>query len=390
MARILVIYKQFPAPSVGHAGGESLYGLMEALRAHGHELALVARIRDEELPQLETVRALCSRVDTVPHHRSLGGPRLLAFARSYGMLRRAAIRALRDVRPDLVHIETTQTAVALLGVRLPPSSFRTQDVNWFLWEQQAASQQGLRRRLTLLLAALARRAEPWLYRRHALLLAISEGDRRLLAPHCAPRPLLVIPLAPGVHDDPAIPPAVPPGPNVLFVGAMSRAYNVAGVTWFLDQVWPQVLAQVPEARFYIVGKDPPAALQTRHDGTHVFVVGFVDTLEPWYRAAAVCISPLLVAGGLLQKVIDALTMGAPVVATSVSNHGIGATPGEHLLVADTPTAFAEAVTRLLQDVALREHLGAAGRLFVEAHYAPGPAMARWDAALRRLLPLQNP
>ncbi|MFN2108355.1 MAG: glycosyltransferase, partial [Anaerolineae bacterium] len=229
MPRILFIYKQFPAPSVGHAGGESLFGLMEALHQRGHQLALVARMRDEERALLPQVEAICERVITVPHHRSLPEWRPLALARSYLALRRAAKGALRELRPDLVHIETTQTAVVLLGLRLPPSSFRTQDVNWFMWQQKAAHARGIQRLWARTMAAAFRTFEPLLCRRHDLLLAISEGDRILLAPVCGERPLLLVPLAPVVPADPDGPPAIPLGPPVLlFVGAMDRAHNLAG------------------------------------------------------------------------------------------------------------------------------------------------------------------
>jgi glycosyltransferase involved in cell wall biosynthesis len=386
MARILVVYKQFPAPSVGHAGGESLFRLMEALHRRGHRLSLVARILDEERALLPHIEAICERVHTVPHHRSLPGPRPLAMLRSYMDLRRAVKNALRELHPDLVHIETTQTAIVLLGLRLPPSSFRTQDVNWFMWQQKAARARGLKRLWTTTMAAGFRLFEPLLCRRHDLILAISEGDRALLAPVCGNRPLLLLPLAPAVPASPDAPPAIPPGPPaLLFVGAMDRAHNLAGVTWFLDHVWPLIRAAIPEARFYVVGGSPPAELRARADGEHCFVTGFVDDLASWYRAAAVFVSPLLVAGGLLQKVVDAMALGVPVVATTVCNHGIGATPGEHLVTADTPEAFAAAVVALLRDPEARARIGSAGQRFIQEHYDAEASIAQWEAALLALL-----
>ena len=387
MARILFIYKQFPAPSVGHAGGESLFGLMEALHRRGHRLALVARILDEERALLPAVEAICERVITTPHHRSIPGWRPLALARSYLALRRTAKRALRELRPDLVHIETTQTAAVLLGLRLPPSSFRTQDVNWFMWQQKAAHARGLKRLLAQTMAAVFRVFEPLLCRRHDLILAISEGDRGLLAPVCGNRRPHLLPLVPASFDDPDAPPTIPPGPPaLLFVGAMDRAHNLAGVTWFLDHVWPRIRDALPEgenspARFYIVGGHPPAELRARAGEDHCVVTGFVQDLASWYRSATVFVSPMLVAGGLLQKVVDAMALGVPVVATSVCNHGIGATPGKHLLTADTAEEFAAAVLALLRDPEARARLGSAGQHFIQTHYDTEAAIAQWETAL---------
>ncbi|HEY76073.1 MAG TPA: glycosyltransferase [Thermoflexia bacterium] len=381
MARILVVYKEFPAPSVGHAGGQGVFRLMAALRRRGHSLLLVARMRREEAPLLKEVSPLCEAVLTVPHHTAMDGPRLLTLPRSYLALRRAAARALREWQPDQVLVEFAQTAVVLLGLRRPFTTFRPHDVNWFLLEQRAARSSGLRRRVLRTLAGLFRWLEPWLCRQYDLVAAISEGDRRLLAPRCGDRPAVLLPLNPALSVVEADP-AVPPGPNVLFVGAMYRSFNVEAVRWFVERVWPKVLTRVPEARFYVVGYRPPPEVRALHDGKHVFVTGYVPDLAPWYRAAAVCVSPLLVAGGLLQKVLDALAMGVPVVATPVSNHGVGGTPGKHLLVADEPDSFSEAVVRLLTDPVERERLGRAGKRFVETRYDLEAALDRWEAVVR--------
>lgn len=384
MARILITYKEFPALSVGHAGGQGVFRLIRLLHQRGHHVFLVARLRPEEAPLVEQTRLLCEQVVTVPHHRALSGPFPLTLLQSYLALRWATAHALREVQPDLLFIEFAQTALVLLGLHRPYAAFRTHDVNWFLLEQRAAHQRGLRRTLTRITAGVFRWAEPWLCRRHDQVLAISEGDRRLLTPRCAPRPVLLLPLAPALCADESAVPRVPPGPNVLFVGAMYRRVNVEAVEWFLNEVWPQIRLEVPQARFYAVGYRPPPRLLNRDDGEHVFVPGYVEDLAPWYQAAAVFVSPLRVAGGLLQKVLDALAMGVPVVATSVSNHGVGATPGEHLLVADEATTFAACVVRLLRDPQERARLGQSGQSFVRERYNLEEAVARWEATWERV------
>ena len=216
------------------------------------------------------------------------------------------------------------------------------------------------------------------------MLAISEGDRQLMVDDCDPERLLMVPLTPAFRDPGGLVPAVQGGAILLFVGAMSRDHNQQGITWFLDHVWDRVLAEVPEAQLYVVGGSPPESLIRRSDGSRVIVTGFVDDLAPWYRAATVFISPLLVAGGLLQKVMDAMAMGVPVVATSVCNHGIGAVPGVHLLIADGPGAFATAVIELLRDPDRRAALGTAAQAFIASDYDLDRAVDQWDAVIRRL------
>jgi len=378
MAHVLFVYKQFPGPAVGHAGGEALFGLMQGLHQRGHRLTLVARILEAERAQLPAVQALCDAVITVPHHRDVPGSRPLAVARSYLALRRAVQQTLRAARPDFVHVETTQTALILSGMKLPPASFRTQDINWFLQTQRRRHLRGWPALVARGLELIFRWLEPLIWRKYDVLLAISEGDRQLMTPHKANKPLLIVPLAPAltVRDRPA--PAVAGGPVLLFVGAMARDHNISAVNWFLNGVWPRIHAAVPQARFYIVGGAPPDEIRAAADGTSVFVTGYVADLAPWYAAADVFVAPLLVAGGLLQKVVDAMAMGVPVVATSVSNHGLCARPGEHLLTADTPEAFAAAVLELLRNDDDRSRLGAAGRRFIDDHYDLETALDRWE------------
>ena len=133
---ILFVYKQFPGPSVGHAGGESLYRLMEGLHRRGFMVSLVAKIREEEEDHLPVLQSLCENVYTTPHFRSMSGPRWQTVPKSYLALRKLTKQAIKELEPDFLHVETTQTAVTLLGLHRPPASYRTQDVNWFLYEQR--------------------------------------------------------------------------------------------------------------------------------------------------------------------------------------------------------------------------------------------------------------
>src|SRR5207302_967431 len=136
------------------------------------------------------------------------------------------------------------------------------------------------------------------------------------------------------------------GAELLFVGAMHRDANVDAIRHFCDAVLPRVRAEVPEARLTIVGADPPAEVRRLAASPGVQVTGFVEALEPYYARATAFVSPLRIAGGIPGKNLDAMAAGCPIVTTTLGNEGLGATPGEHLLTADTPGDFAAAVVRL--------------------------------------------
>jgi sugar transferase (PEP-CTERM/EpsH1 system associated) len=173
-------------------------------------------------------------------------------------------------------------------------------------------------------------------------------------------------------------PAPPRDPYALvFTGAMDYYANVDAVAFFAEEVLPLVQRAVPQATFYIVGSRPTAAVQALERRPGVVVTGFVEDIRSWYARAAVCVVPLRIARGIQNKMLEAMAMGRPVVASTPAAEGLGALAGEELLVADAPEAWAEAVVGLLRARARAEALGEAARRLVERDYV-------WERSMRRL------
>jgi sugar transferase (PEP-CTERM/EpsH1 system associated) len=168
------------------------------------------------------------------------------------------------------------------------------------------------------------------------------------------------------------PMAALPGPLIVFTGQMDYAPNIDAVSWFAGQVLPRL----PGAHFAIVGRNPADAV-TALASPRVTVTGAVDDIRAWLAAADVVAAPLRIARGIQNKVLEAMAMGCPVVASPAAFEGIEAEPGRDLLVADGAQAQADAIAGLLADPPRARALGAAGRARMEAAYA-------WDA---RLAPL---
>jgi len=116
----------------------------------------------------------------------------------------------------------------------------------------------------------------------------------------------------------------------------------------------------------------------------VSVPGYVEDLEGCYKKASVFVAPILIGGGIIVKILDAMAAGTPVVTTSFGNEGINAVAGRDLLVADDPEGFAGAVIRILQDQEFARHLAGAGREFVEKNYNREAVIAEIVAAYEEL------
>lgn len=154
---------------------------------------------------------------------------------------------------------------------------------------------------------------------------------------------------------------------LVFTGAMDYWPNVDAVQWFADQVLPLVLAQAPQARFYIVGARPSAAVQALASRPGIVVTGTVPDVRPYLAHAHAAVAPLRIARGIQNKVLEAMAMGRPVVASPQAFEGIQAVRGQDLLVADAPADYAAAVLGLL--AAPVPALGRAARECVVRHYS---------------------
>ena len=167
------------------------------------------------------------------------------------------------------------------------------------------------------------------------------------------------------------------GPLAVFTGQMDYRPNIDAVRWFAQGVLPLVRRHHADARFAIVGRAPTDEVRALAAQAGVIVTGEVPDVRPWLAAADAVVAPLLLARGVQNKLLEAMAMARPVVASAAAAEGIDASPGEHLLVADGAEAMADAVLRLFDDAQAAAAMGRAARARMIERYG-------WDA---RLAPL---
>ena len=152
--------------------------------------------------------------------------------------------------------------------------------------------------------------------------------------------------------------------SIIFSGNMGYAPNVDAARYFYEDIFPLIQKQIPNVQWTIVGTDPAPEVSKMADNPAVTVTGRVPDLRDYMNRAQVAIDPLRVGAGLQNKVLEGMSMGLPMVITSVANEGIQAVHGENILIADEPEAFARHVATLFEDVEQRSRLGAAARAFI--------------------------
>ena len=167
-------------------------------------------------------------------------------------------------------------------------------------------------------------------------------------------------------------------PSCVFVGAMDYWPNVDGAVWFARDVWPRLRDKVPDAEFRIVGRKPTPEVQRLTEIPGVQVIGSTPDVRPFVAEASVVVVPLRLARGIQNKVLEAMAMGKAVVAAPPALAALKTEPGKHLLKAETPEEWVEALIGLFASPERRRELGQAARHYVERHH-------HWETCLEPLL-----
>lgn len=169
----------------------------------------------------------------------------------------------------------------------------------------------------------------------------------------------------------ALPPA-PPGvvieQTLLFLGDAGYAPNRAAAERMARRIWPRVRALVPQARLLIAGRGSDRLPSAAEQLPGVEHLGFVDDLPALYARVRVVCCPIMVGGGTRLKLVEAAAFARPMVSTRIGAEGLDFVDGEHALLRDDDTGFAEACLALLHDDALCARLGAAGRAVMADKY----------------------
>ncbi len=152
--------------------------------------------------------------------------------------------------------------------------------------------------------------------------------------------------------------------DLCFLGGYRHTPNVDAVVYFVNEIFPLIKSQEPDIRFIIAGAHPPEEVRALA-GNGVVVTGMVDDLRDLFDPCRVFVGPLRVGAGVKGKIISALSYGIPVVSTELGVEGTELKHGKHVLVADDPLAFAEAVLRLYRDPDLWGSLSRAGQDLVK-------------------------
>jgi glycosyltransferase involved in cell wall biosynthesis len=254
------------------------------------------------------------------------------------------------------------------------------NVEYLIWKRLSVLERNPIKKLLFEIEWRKLRAmESELCSRADLTIAVSEEDRARLAEMAPTAKTGAIPTGVDTaYFAPAGRAQIPA--RLVFSGSMDWHPNEDAVIYFGESILPKIRAQVPDASFAIVGRNPTQKLREAAERLGMIVTGTVDDVRPYLDEAAIYVVPLRAGSGTRMKIFEALGMAKPVVSTTVGAEGLALSDQKEFIAADNPEDFAAAVVHLLHDASRRTELGQAGRALVVERYS-WPQVAREFEAL---------
>jgi glycosyltransferase involved in cell wall biosynthesis len=204
---------------------------------------------------------------------------------------------------------------------------------------------------------------------------VSPVEEALLQRECPGSRIRVVS---NIHDPEPTQTAFVDRHDLLFVGFFGHHPNVDAMLYFAREILPLVRQRLPGVRCHIVGGQLPPEVAALHS-EELVVTGHVPDLSPYFEQCRLSIAPLRYGAGVKGKVLQSLSKGLPVVGTSMAAEGLYAQAGEHLLVADSPEEFAEAIQTAYTSEALWSRLARNGLRLIETQFSFAATRAKLAA-----------
>lgn len=207
--------------------------------------------------------------------------------------------------------------------------------------------------------------ELMVYSRSDLVIVVSQSDKDILTNELAS---LVVSIIPNIHKIYMPMEEGTPNANLIFIGSFLHAPNVDAMLYFTQEVLPLITEKVPDVRLKIIGSAPTEIVKNLATEC-VDVVGYVPETAPYLAESSISIAPLRFGGGIKGKIGEAMAFGLPVVTTSIGIEGFGLSPGENVMVGDSPQEFANGVIALINDRELHNKIRYNGWKFIKSNYS---------------------
>ena len=381
--RVLMLSPTLPWP-LNMGSKIRIYHVLREMARAGHEVSLLTLAHEPYgMADLESLKAHCKKLYVVPvknRSRPRAALKALLSFKPYGVakfenpeFREAVSEALQE-NYDILWVHFMETLAYMpkrrLWERKPVVVLDQHNADERFWETFAREGSPWVRFFAKFNLWQLRRFQASVLKEVDIILSVSKEDADFTQSRLSNPATQVWVVPNGVDTEKLRPPDIAERKNrIIFCGAMDVLMNIDAVNWFAYRVLPRVREAVPDAEFWIVGRDPTPKVKALASLPGVRVTGQVEDVRPYYAEAKVAVAPFRYGGGTKLKVLEAMALGVPVVATPIGCQGIEAVPGKHLFKEENEKAFAERVVNLLQEENLRLQMAMEARKLVEERYS---------------------
>ncbi len=280
------------------------------------------------------------------------------------------ISLLKTEKFDFIILENLYTGLYLSDIRKNSSTpviFRPHNVEHEIWARTVKISSGPKKLYLNILASRIRKFELSCINNYEAIVPITKRDGDHFTAFGNRKPMHILPT--GIQfSDQAGPEGTASACTVAHLGALDWLPNQDGIRWFLTRVWPLVKNQIPEAGFFLAGRNCPSGFAKEVQSLGAVYLGEIEDAQTFIRQHPVFIVPVFSGSGMRIKLLDYLSLGKAVVSTSTGAEGIPVVSGRECLIADAPQEFAGALVTLLHSPDHRREIGKNASTFVAEKY----------------------
>lgn len=145
--------------------------------------------------------------------------------------------------------------------------------------------------------------------------------------------------------------------SLCYLGALDWIPNQNGIIWFIENVFPVIIEQLPETKFYIAGRNAPNWFIKKIKTKNVIYYGQVKSAQDFLLSHGPAVVPLFSGSGMRVKIIEAMALKKSIIATNLAAEGISVTNKENILISDDKESFAKNCINLITNKDLQKKIG---------------------------------
>jgi glycosyltransferase involved in cell wall biosynthesis len=286
--------------------------------------------------------------------------------------RKELIRLLSENKYDIIQLEGIYLAPYIDTIRKYSDakiSLRTHNVEHEIWQRMALMEKSFFKKIYFNnLWRRIKKFEISYLNKYDFLVPITDRDGKLLNDLGNRMPSYTVQTGVLIKEDFFASTENGSG-GIFHIGALDWAPNQEGLMWFLKEVWPKVLNQFPEQKFFIAGRNSPEwFVKYLKSQKNLVFLGEIEDAVGFIRSKSVMVVPLMSGSGMRIKIIEGMSLGKAIITTSIGIEGISAVNGKHILIANTPAEFFNEIKKVTENPEIQTTIGNNARKFIQENY----------------------